>query len=221
MNLLRAPWFALGSLVVGLAGCTATVVPPDGLDDARVRAMELERRVSELEARNSELAAQLSAARDAEAASPGPGDPGAEVREATPRLVSLAFGGGSAEWAGLAKDGSRGATVHVAIEPRDGRSRAIQVAGRCEVTVAFVDPAGTARAIGHRAYAPLELRDAWRSGLMGSHYAIEVPVTVPEGLPRGPWSVSVSMTDGWTGRTARWAGSVPAPAEDRPSPALR
>ena len=208
----------LGSAAVAIAsviaGCTATVVPPDGLDDARVRAMELERRVAELESRNAELTAQLSAARDAEIAPPGPAGPDAEVREATPRLVSLASGGGSVDWAGSRSGGARPATVHLAIEPRDGRSRAIQVAGRCEVTVALVDPTGSARTLGHRAYGPLELRDAWRAGLMGSHYAIEVPVSVPEGLPRGPWSLSVAVTDGWTGRTARWAGSVPPPPAD-------
>lgn len=203
------------ALLAMLAGCTATVVPPDGLDDARVRSMELERRVAELEARNAELGAQLSAARDAEAVPPGPGAPDAEVRQATPRLVSLASAGGSVDWAGPATGGTRSATVHVAIEPRDGRSRAIQVAGRCEVTVAFIDPSGSARALGHRAYGPLELRDAWRAGLMGSHYAIEVPVSVPDGLPRGPWTVSVAVTDGWTGRTARWTGAVPPPPADR------
>lgn len=210
-------WRAGLALAAALAaaGCTATVVPPDGLSDARVRSMELERRVAELEARNAELSAQLSAARDTEVTPPGAAGPDADVREATPRLVSLASGGGSADWVGAAAGGARAATVHLAIEPRDGRSRAIQVAGRCEVTVAIVDPSGSVRTLGHRAYGPLELRDAWRAGMMGSHYAIEVPVSVPEGLVRGPWTASVAVTDGWTGRIVRWAGSVPPPPVDR------
>jgi len=196
---------------VPFAGCTATVVPPDGLDDARVRSMELERRVKELEARNAELSAELAAARDADSVPAGEQGPDAEVREATPRLVSLALAGASSEWSRAAEGDPRQATVHIGIEARDGLSRSIQVAGRCEVTVAFVDPRGGVRELGRRSYAPGELRAVWRSGFMGAHYALEVPVAVPVGLPRGPWSASVSVTDGWTGRVARWSGAVPAP----------
>ena len=203
----RAAWLP----VALVAGCTATVVPPDGLDDARVRSMELERRVQALEARNAELAASLAAARDAEVVSVGAEGPDAETREATPRLVSLALAGASTEWSGADEGADRGAMVHLGIEARDGLLRSIQVAGRCEVTVAFVDPRGGVRELGRRSYSPKELRAAWRSGFMGAHYALEVPVAVPGELPRGPWSASVAVTDGWTGRVARWSGAVPAP----------
>lgn len=205
-------WLAAAVLLAAPAACTATVVPPDGLSDARSRAMELERRVAELEARNAELAAQLAAARDVEAAPPGAAGPDAEVLEATPRLVSLSGGGASSEWSSDAAGDARPAVVYLAVEPRDGMSRVIQVSGACEVNVAFVDPAGEVRSLGRRAYRPKELRAAWRSGFMGTHYALEVPVQVPAGMARGPWSVSVSVTDGWTGRIVRWAGTVAPPA---------
>jgi hypothetical protein len=195
--------------------CTATVMPADGLSDARSRVVGLERRVAELESRNAELEAQLGAANDslARAAGGAAGTPDREVAEATPRMVALAFAGGSAEWSGAAVDGGRAATVNVALEPRDALGRVLQVAGRAEVTVALVDPAGGVTELGHRAFSPSELRAAWRAGFMGTHYALEVPVRVPAGAqPGGAWSVSASLADGWTREVRRSAGSVAAPA---------
>ena len=197
-----------------LAACTATVMPPDGLSDARSRVVGLERQVSELEARNAELRAQLAAANDSLARASGGavGTPDREVAEATPRMVALAFAGGSAGWAGVAADGVRPAMVHVAFEPRDALGRVIQVAGRAEVTVAFVDPAGGVVELGHRAFSPAELRAAWRAGFMGTHYALEIPVRVPAGAKAaGAWSVTAALTDGWTREVRRAAGSVGAP----------
>ena len=47
---------------IAMPGCSATLVPPDGLTDARVQAVELQRRVKELEGSTAELQAQLAAA---------------------------------------------------------------------------------------------------------------------------------------------------------------
>ena len=49
---------------IALPGCSATLVPPDGLTDARVQAVELQRRVKELEGSTVELQAQLAAAQE-------------------------------------------------------------------------------------------------------------------------------------------------------------
>lgn len=197
-----------------LPACTATVMPADGLSDARTRVVALDRRVSELEARNAELSAQLAAANDALARASGgaPGTPDREVAEATPRMVALAFAGGSAEWSGESAEGARAATVHVAVEPRDALGRVLQVAGRAEVTVALVDASGAVLPLGHRAMAPAELRAAWRAGFMGTHYSLDVPVRVPDGAaPGAAWSVAVSVADGWTHEVRRTTGSIPAP----------
>ena len=157
-----------------------------------------------------------------------------EVAEATPRMVALAFAGGSAEWAPVPAaavtspaaavtspaaavtsggcEPSRHALVRVAVEPRDGLGRVLQVAGRCEVTVAIVDPAGKVFELGHRAIAPGELRAAGRAAFMGAHYSLEIPVPVPASAPaKVAWTVAVSCTDGWTRQTFRTSGAVAAP----------
>jgi outer membrane murein-binding lipoprotein Lpp len=207
---------------IALPGCSATLVPPDGLTDARVQAVELQRRVKELEGSTAELQAQLAAAQEQLAQANTVGATDREVAEATPRMVTLAFAGGSAEWApvpaaAVASDGcepSRHALVRVAVEPRDGLGRVLQVAGRCEVTVAIVDPAGKVFELGHRAIAPGELRAAWRAAFMGTHYSLEIPVLVPASAPpKVAWTVAVSCTDGWTRQTFRTSGAVAAPRE--------
>ncbi|MEY4941951.1 MAG: hypothetical protein RL254_132 [Planctomycetota bacterium] len=207
---------------IALPGCSATLVPPDGLTDARVQAVELQRRVKELEGSTAELQAQLAAAQEQLAQANAIGATDREVAEATPRMVALAFAGGSAEWApvpaaAVASDGcepSRHALVRVAVEPRDGLGRVLQVAGRCEVTVAIVDPAGKVFELGHRAIAPGELRAAWRAAFMGTHYSLEIPVLVPASAPpKVAWTVAVSCTDGWTRQTFRTSGAVAAPRE--------
>lgn len=207
---------------IAMPGCSATLVPPDGLTDARVQAVELQRRVKELEGSTAELQAQLAAAQEQLAQANAVGATDREVAEATPRMVALAFAGGSAEWApvpaaAVASDGcepSRHALVRVAVEPRDGLGRVLQVAGRCEVTVAIVDPAGKVFELGHRAIAPGELRAAWRAAFMGTHYSLEIPVLVPASAPpKVAWTVAVSCTDGWTRQTFRTSGAVAAPRE--------
>ena len=207
---------------IAMPGCSATLVPPDGLTDARVQAVELQRRVKELEGSTAELQAQLAAAQEQLAQANAVGATDREVAEATPRMVALAFAGGSAEWApvpaaAVASGGcesSRHALVRVAVEPRDGLGRVLQVAGRCEVTVAIVDPAGKVFELGHRAIAPGELRAAWRAAFMGTHYSLEIPVLVPASAPpKVAWTVAVSCTDGWTRQTFRTSGAVAAPRQ--------
>jgi len=207
---------------IALPGCSATLVPPDGLTDARVQAVELQRRVKELEGTTTELQAQLAAAQEQLAQANAVGAADREVAEATPRMVTLAFAGGSAEWATVPAaavtsggcEPSRHALVRVAVEPRDGLGRVLQVAGRCEVTVAIVDPAGKVFELGHRAIAPGELRAAWRAAFMGTHYSLEIPVLVPASAPpKVAWTVAVSCTDGWTRQTFRTSGAVAAPRE--------
>ncbi len=226
MTPCRAPLTLLAAAVtwccIALPGCSATLVPPDGLTDARVQAVELQRRVKELEGSTAELQAQLAAAQEQLAQAKAIGATDREVAEATPRMVTLAFAGGSAEWvpvpaAAVTSGGcepSRHALVRVAVEPRDGLGRVLQVAGRCEVTVAIVDPAGKVFELGHRAIAPGELRAAWRAAFMGTHYSLEIPVLVPASAPpKVAWTVAVSCTDGWTRQTFRTSGAVAAPRE--------
>lgn len=188
------------------AGCRATLVPPDGDDPARVQMQALERKVAALEARNSELGAQLAALR-AQTGSQVPED----VLAATPRLVAVALGGTSSVTP-ASGDPPTGAAAHVVVETRDGMGRFVQVAGRAEVAVTLAPVTGEPRVLGRRALTPAELRDAYRAGLMGTHYTIDVPLELPAGLAPGtPLAVTLELTDGWTGEVHRAAGTVRMP----------
>jgi hypothetical protein len=188
------------------AGCRATLVPPDGQDPARVQVQALERTVAALEARNAELGAQLDALR-AQTGSQVPED----VLVATPRLVGVALVGTSSVTPAVG-DPPTGAAAQVVLETRDGMGRFVQVAGRAEVAVTLAPVGGDPRVLGRRALGPAELRDAYRAGLMGTHYTIDVPLELPAGLAPGtPLAVTVEVTDGWTGQVHRTAGTLRAP----------
>lgn len=198
---------AIGCLAtLASQGCRATLVPPDGDDPARVQVQSLQRRVEALEGRNAELGAQLAALR-AQIGSQVPED----VLAATPRLVGVVLGGTSSVTP-ASGDPPAGAAAHVVVETRDGVGRFVQVAARVEVAVTLAPAMGDPRVLGRRSLTPAELRDSYRTGLMGTHYTIDVPLELPAGLAPGtPLAVTLELTDGWTGEPYRAAGTVRTP----------
>ncbi len=214
---MQRPWPSLPRCILiallcaaPVAGCRATLVPPDGSDPSRVQVQALEKQVAQLESRNRELAAQSAALRaQLESVAQGSGSvPSQEVIDATPRLASLALGANAA----IVCPAEAGCIARLYLEPRDGMGRFLQVTGRAEVSVALVQGGGQLQLLGQRAYSPAELRDAFRSGFMGTHYTLEVPVQLPAGLAPGTaLAVTAELVDGWTGLPYRATGSVPAP----------
>jgi hypothetical protein len=191
-------------------GCTVTAIPPTAADRNRELVVELENEVDQLRRRTAELEAALAAASRL-AVRPGDVRPlDSEVLAAAPFAIGLELGrfGGPIDADG---DG-RPERLRLHVRPLDARRETVQVAGTATVEVFLIDdgqsaPVGTAR------LGPLELRDAFRSGLMGSHYTIDVPID-SSSLGRDGRETLVArvvVVDGLTGRvlTAEALHTVP------------
>ena len=76
----------------------------------------------------------------------------------------------------------------------------MQVAGWLTATVTALPDAGEPFRAGTLELAPLELREAYRTGFAGTHYTLEVPLEIPaEGGDNSRWAARVVVRDGVTG----------------------
>ncbi len=55
--------------------------------------------------------------------------------------------------------------------------------------------------VGRCALNPVEVRDAYRSGITGTHYSIECPLAVPPGASEQELVVQVTFEDAQSGRS--------------------
>ncbi|MBL9150665.1 MAG: hypothetical protein JNM94_18415 [Phycisphaerae bacterium] len=163
------------------AGCTARVLAPSEGDAYRDEIRTLKDANAELTSRVIELERSLALA----TATEGPGPSGvpdfgvawsaAEVAKEEPRAIDLAIGWGSM----VERDAALpAATLTLYVEPRDARGRFVQVSGYLDVRVVAVrDPGkGESPTLAERRFGPSALRDAWRSGMFGTHYTLTMPV---------------------------------------------
>lgn len=164
-----------------LGGCR--IAAPTAADDIRRENATLKERVSQLEARTSELEAKLSMkAANAEAA---------EIAKATPVVAGIdvdRFSGFSpANLAG----GPRRLTVYV--KPFDGRRRFVQAVG----TLLVEARAKEGSVVATRSLSIAEVREAYRSQVTGTYYAVEAEV--PENRVGDVASVRAVLQDLLTG----------------------
>lgn len=173
---------AVAATLVALGGgCSARVLAPSQGDAYRDEIRSLKDENAELTSRVAELERSLALASASDAAGPaGVPDFGvpwsaAEVRKEEPRAIGLAIGWGSV----VERDANApAATLTLYVEPRDARGRFVQVAGYLDVRVVAVrDPGkGESPTLAERRFGPAALRDAWRSGMFGTHYTLTMPV---------------------------------------------
>ena len=171
------PIATLALAAAALAGCRGTVLKPTPADALREQVQSLEIEVDRLSLQNRELEAAL-----AEATAEAPSrsiDP--EAAAARAHLVRIGIG--SASMITLAAPEPDVAaipgTLTVHLEPSDGRGRFLQVAGRVSIQASMPVEGGDPIRLGERSYSPGEVRDAWRSGFMGTHYTFEMPIEAP------------------------------------------
>lgn len=122
--------------------------------------------IKELLAADAVLAAPASEA----GSSPSPFTP-EELALAMPRVVTLAFAGS----AGIDRRNPQAPRLVMDVETLDGRNRFVQVVGRLRITAAQ-GAAPAARPLADITLRPVELREAFRSGILGTRYAVEVPL---------------------------------------------
>lgn len=180
---------------VGLAGCRAKAKNFDNENDAlRREVLELRTRNQRLEGEVGELRAKLSEAANVQRAATGAG---ADVVAALPRCASIEIVARS----GWSRDG---AGVEVLVETLDARRRFVQVAGTLTVDVTRLPAAsagGSAKAetVGSVTLSPADLREAYRSTFMGTHYVVVVPVGAGVKDSAGTVVLRAVLADGVTG----------------------
>jgi hypothetical protein len=101
------------------------------------------------------------------------------------------------------------AALALVLEPRDGLGRFMQFTGTVRASVAVLIPGRDPLPAGSTTISPKTLRDAYRSGLMGTHYTIEIPLTWEGAEPARSVSISVEFTDALTGKAYPCQGTIP------------
>lgn len=189
---MRCP--ATWSLLL-LCGCTVTAIKPTEADRNRERVQALEKENAALVLRNLELEAALGAAQ--RQALPGAATIDPATMASAPFAATLRIG----RFSGIVDDSEDGRPdlVRLYLEPRDGRDLVIQVAARATVRVVQRAPDGGDVKIGSAVLDSTEWRAAFRSGLMGSFYAVDVPLSGSID-PTSPVDVRVALDDAFTGR---------------------
>jgi hypothetical protein len=221
-----APLAARAALLGSLCCLPACTIHAGGTQDPALIADQLRTRVAELESQlatqQSELAELRAKLAQASAASSAELSP--EELAAIPTPVSLTIDARS----GLSRDGTE---LEVLVTPVDGRQRFVQVAGTLAVQVFAIaqqvegtveqagdgeggvaQPAEPKAPLWSRQLSPSALRDAYRSGFLGTHYLVAIPLS-PElraAHASGGLDVRVSLNLAASDRTLSTARSLHA-----------
>ncbi len=174
------------------AGCGSFKKVSQENDRVRARLMELEDenralagRVGELDAQVQRLTRNLPIPQ--------------EVRDATPHVTDISIA--SVSHATDTDGDGRPDTLVVYVESTDGRGRFVQLVGALSVHAATLPADGDAITLGRVTLGPRELRDAYRSTFLGTHYTVKVPITIAPGATQTECTVQVEFVDGRDGRT--------------------
>lgn len=171
----------VSGLGIALGGCR--IAAPTAADDVRRENAALKERVSQLEARTSELEAKLAAkAANAEAA---------EIAKATPAIAGIEIDRFTGF--GLTDPAGKPRRVTAYVKPYDGRRRFVQAVGTLLVEARAKDGI----AIASRSLSIADVREAYRSQVTGTYYAIEIDV--PENRVGEVASVRAVLHDLLTG----------------------
>ncbi len=200
MSRLTTTTLVLAIALAAPLGCQGRTLAPNAADGLRAELIERTRERDASRAKVAELetkVAELSVARDAKL------DP--EAVEAMPALAGVALS--SLSTARLIDPNH--AALALVLEPRDGLGRFMQFTGTVRASVAVLIPGRAPLPAGSTTIAPKTLRDAYRSGLMGTHYTIEIPLTWEGAEPARSVSISVEFTDALTGKAYPCQGTIP------------
>lgn len=182
------------AVALALTSCNPVALTPTSDDPLRVQVRDLKEQVASLEAKNAQLELQLAAlAKESQAQTAV--DP--EVLAATPMLVRMVIEPVS-HFEADQRTSLCMARVYVA--PSDGLGRFIQVVGSVNLSIFDLNADGTSRTLATATYSPKQVRDAWRGGLMGSHYTFELPLAADGWTCGGRVTARLQFTDGLTAK---------------------
>ena len=150
-----------------LSSCKGKALTPSPADDLRRQVVELQRQQEEQQGQIRELTAKLAQKSAAAGIDP-------VVEAARPLLGSISLTTGTGLEA--QPDGTPGCLLRVVVVTQDGRGRFLQVVGELTVSLIRLVEGCEPEVTVCRTFGPLEVREAWRSSFMGTHYTFEVPL---------------------------------------------
>lgn len=178
-----------------LVSCTVGGSSSASAENDRLRreVHDLRATVRMLEADNAELSAKLAPS------SPLTG----ESLQALPILSSIEIGS-LTHW--MPTDRSMAARgIMVYVRPLDGHGRFVQAVGTLRVRATTLEGDEIASVM----FTPMPLREAYRSGFTGTHYAVELPLAAP--MERVPAIITATLTDSASGRVHTAARTITPP----------
>ena len=199
MNLIQKQTVAIVGLAAILfsVGCNPTVFTPNQNDALRRQVRDLEEQVNAAKAKQVELEQQLvQSAKSAEEKSSI--DPA--ILAATPHVASVQIGGSSGFLASKVGVETGGCTARIYLEPSDGLGRFLQIVGSVQISVFDLKAGGKSQTLGTAEFSPSQVRDAWRGGILGSHYTFEIPLAGSDWNCQGSVTAKLEFLDGTTGK---------------------
>lgn len=211
MLLLVAAAFSLAGCTVG--GSRSASAENDLL---RRERLELKQELDRLQRDNADLKAKLAAA-----SGPRPAGLDAEALAALPVCASIEIDGLSGWTPVSPAEPARGVAVYV--RPLDARARFVQAVGVIEVeaiSVPSMSMGGQPRRVAGAVLGPPMVREAYRSGFMGTNYTIDLVFDAPIDRTADPGAsllLRARYIDALTGRSHETERTLPAyrPADAR------
>ncbi len=179
---------AAGLLLAGCAGPTRVSRENDRL---RARVQELTKQVSRLEDHNAELMVRIRQQ------SAKPTSIPTEILDNTPHVARISIG--TLSHARDHDGDGRPELLKVYVKPTDGLGRFVQMVGELAVHAAILPPDKEAITIGRITLGPGAVRGAYRSSVLGTRYAVTLPIAVPEDVDAAECTLKVVFLDGRTG----------------------
>ncbi len=189
---LAAIAVALGLLAaLAASGCRAKGKDFENENDAlRKRVLELETSLADTQARETEMRAKYEEMKLAAA-----GLAEQQALDALPRCAGVLID----RFSGPVDTDDDGAldAVDIYVRPYDGRRRFVQVVGTLTVEVSLLGVTGaseTPRLLGSAELSAADLREAYRSSPLGTHYTVRLPLDTPIAAP-GTLVLRASLLD--------------------------
>lgn len=180
-----------------LGGCNPVAVTPNQNDALRRQVRDLEEQVKSAKAKQIELEQQL--AQSAKAAEEKSSiDPA--ILAATPHVALVQIGGSSGFLASKVGVETGGCTARIYLDPSDGLGRFLQIVGSVQISIFELKADGKSQTLGHAEFSPGQVRDAWRGGILGTHYTFEIPLTATDWNCQGSVTAKLEFRDGTTGK---------------------
>lgn len=163
-------------------------------DDLRRQLATAEAELARITAERNELRAKVNEMAKASAQAGGLSE---EAREALPRCAGVRLERLSGP---VDDDGAPGFdAVDFYVQPIDGRQRFIPVAGSLSAQATLIPPAGTAegapKLLGRVELSPSQMREAYRSSMLGTHYSVRLELDPANQALEGSVVLTVELLD--------------------------